>query len=520
MGYWYQDSVNSSFSHKGTYSYDGVNRLSSAVATGNSTYNLAFTYDRYGNMACSQNSNTNGPCPEWTYNTSSNQLTTSGFTYDAAGNLTKDSSNATAHTYQWDAEGRVTSVDPGNNPPTWAFTYNALGQRVQWVSPSGTYEHMFDPSGAWLGIYGVLDVLRWGNGAYAWYNGSETYFNHINNISSTSVMTNHAGTTVEDVLFYPWGDVWESWGNGGYNFAELPYYDPTTNTSPTLNRFYSMNVGRWLSPDPVPGDPTNPQTWNRYAYALNNPTTLIDPLGLDPEDAGNGCTWDPDTNTLNCPPPPGPPTIGCANMDGYGCGYNGPNTANWGSPTYPGDGSGGSGGSGNGANNGSQSQTSACTVTNGRTTAPSPEQMNRLGAGPFGVPPVGSVAIDPWALGLLPGKQTNALLGPNASQITFSFSPVPNLPQGFPTTMTLGSIVGPASVRAGGSQFNGLYVFDIFGLPSLAAANAATSPPGAPVGVTVTYPSSLPVNCGGPLSDTPPVPPPPTAPVPAFRRHF
>jgi hypothetical protein len=42
-----------------------------------------------------------------------------------------------------------------------------------------------------------------------------------------------------------------------------------------------MNVGRWHSPDPLGGDITNPQSLNRYAYVMNNPTTLIDPLGLD-----------------------------------------------------------------------------------------------------------------------------------------------------------------------------------------------------------------------------------------------
>ena len=32
------------------------------------------------------------------------------------------------------------------------------------------------------------------------------------------------------------------------------------------------------------GDITNPQSLNRYAYALNNPTTLTDPSGLGPCD--------------------------------------------------------------------------------------------------------------------------------------------------------------------------------------------------------------------------------------------
>jgi RHS repeat-associated protein len=50
-------------------------------------------------------------------------------------------------------------------------------------------------------------------------------------------------------------------------------------------RVYSATQGRWYTPDPAglaAVDPTNPQTWNRYAYALNNPVSLVDPSGLDP----------------------------------------------------------------------------------------------------------------------------------------------------------------------------------------------------------------------------------------------
>ena len=51
--------------------------------------------------------------------------------------------------------------------------------------------------------------------------------------------------------------------------------------------------GRWLSPDPYLGsmDLTNPQSFNRYAYALNNPLSFTDPNGLDCvyfNDAGDG----------------------------------------------------------------------------------------------------------------------------------------------------------------------------------------------------------------------------------------
>ena len=51
-------------------------------------------------------------------------------------------------------------------------------------------------------------------------------------------------------------------------------------------REYSI-TGRWVSPDPAglaAVDPTNPQSWNRYSYVLNDPLDLVDPTGLCPND--------------------------------------------------------------------------------------------------------------------------------------------------------------------------------------------------------------------------------------------
>ncbi len=46
----------------------------------------------------------------------------------------------------------------------------------------------------------------------------------------------------------------------------------------------SSTYDRWFSPDPAGKEavhPDDPQTWNAYAYAGNNPTTNTDPDGED-----------------------------------------------------------------------------------------------------------------------------------------------------------------------------------------------------------------------------------------------
>jgi RHS repeat-associated protein len=47
-------------------------------------------------------------------------------------------------------------------------------------------------------------------------------------------------------------------------------------------RHASPLAGRFLAADPVGGNPRNPQSWNRYAYVLDNPLKFTDPYGLFP----------------------------------------------------------------------------------------------------------------------------------------------------------------------------------------------------------------------------------------------
>ena len=121
MGLFYQDSVNSSLSHTAAYSYDALNRLAGATAKtlGQSTlWSQTYSYDRWGNMSCAGS----GLCTAMSYDPHmNNRLSSIGgqaVSYDAAGNLTSDGTGVGTHTYQWDAEGRLRSVDNGA-----AFSY-------------------------------------------------------------------------------------------------------------------------------------------------------------------------------------------------------------------------------------------------------------------------------------------------------------------------------------------------------------------------------------------------------------
>ncbi len=48
-------------------------------------------------------------------------------------------------------------------------------------------------------------------------------------------------------------------------------------------RYYASSMGRWMSPDTdfnLKRILPNPQRWNRYAYVINNPLVLVDPVSV------------------------------------------------------------------------------------------------------------------------------------------------------------------------------------------------------------------------------------------------
>jgi RHS repeat-associated protein len=121
-----------------------------------------------------------------------------------------------------------------------------------------------------------------------YYGGSPggMLFDHPDEIGSLTIGIDYATSHSAERLFYPFGELWTGAAIPNLNmhqtFAQLPDYDSETDQYNTPNRHYNP-TGRWLSPDPgglnvVRLD--DPQTWNMYAYARNNPTTVTDPSGL------------------------------------------------------------------------------------------------------------------------------------------------------------------------------------------------------------------------------------------------
>ena len=57
-------------------------------------------------------------------------------------------------------------------------------------------------------------------------------------------------------------------------------------------RYFSSNLGRFLSVDPVGGEVGSSQSWNRYSYVMNRPLAGVDPDGMiGPVDNSYGDMW-------------------------------------------------------------------------------------------------------------------------------------------------------------------------------------------------------------------------------------
>ncbi len=276
------DSVNGNW----TYLYDNLNRLQQAST---SSVGYQYDYDRYGNRL-HQTPLNGGNGLSLVY--VNNQISASGIVYDLSGNMIQDGN----HTYAYDAENRLVSVDGGQ---TATYVYSADGLRVRSTVGANFFDFIHDGAGETVGVLGAnAALIRQEIGGLATYNTSGAYFHHRDGLGNLRAITDQTGAIAQTCTNLPFGDALNCTANGitPLNFTSYTR-DAETQLDFANARYYTSQFGRFMSPDPLGGDVTDPQSLNRYAYVTNNPLSLVDPSGMDACPPGlNVCYWAPGNN--------------------------------------------------------------------------------------------------------------------------------------------------------------------------------------------------------------------------------
>ncbi len=241
----------------------------------------SYTYDAWGNLLTLGPNTTTQPnyvgCTQesgFTYSiATNNRLAVSGFSYDAAGNMTA----SPGATYTYDAENHLIT--------THGVTYAYDGDGKRLTKSSGM---MY-----WYGLNSdpliETDLSNNLKAHYIFFNGqrvaSENSSNSVNwyfadHLGTARLVFSLNGDDQSD--FYPFGGerVMTTGAGNHYKFTSKER-DSESGLDNFAARYNSSTIGRFMSADLLGGHAGEPQSLNKYAYVRNSPLNLTDPTGLD-----------------------------------------------------------------------------------------------------------------------------------------------------------------------------------------------------------------------------------------------
>lgn len=155
------------------------------------------------------------------------------------------------------------------------------------LNRSGSYsQFVYSPTGTKLAVMSgqslVVASVPLAAGAIAEYHpGGTFYYRHSDWLGSSRFISTTTRTVYSDMAYAPFGEVYAQSGTSDVSFTDK-HQDTAAGLYDFPAREYSIQ-GRWPSPDPAglaSVNPAYPQSWNRYAYVLNNPLALTDPSGF------------------------------------------------------------------------------------------------------------------------------------------------------------------------------------------------------------------------------------------------
>lgn len=264
-----------------SYTYDNFNRLVSSSING-TEYDIS--YDRYGRIMSKE-------MPDMTF---------VGATYhnDKPHALKKYTSYTeppfSNQSVTYTDFDKVETVSMDENTLQFVYGHDHhrryMTETVDSVTRSKTYIGNCEfVQSATEGNY-ALTYLYGPSGIYAVakkVGNSETlYYIHTDHLGSWDVVTDRNKNILQQYYFDAWGDVKIVDGNGisvnkpmfdrGFTGHEHHYDFGLINMN---GRMYDPYTSMFLSPDNYIQAPDNSQSFNRYAYCLNNPLKYTDPSG-------------------------------------------------------------------------------------------------------------------------------------------------------------------------------------------------------------------------------------------------
>jgi RHS repeat-associated protein len=276
------------------YEYDGASRVTTVTFRTTTTIlgTLTYRYDAAGNRIGTGGSLADTLLPEAmagaVYDQRNRQLAFGNRqnAFDANGNLTSVSDASGLRTLFWDGRDRLVRVDSSGLTAT--FTYDAFGRRITRTVGAATTRYLHDG-------FDVMQEVT--NGASVTYleglgvdqpfvrNSAESYLTDA--LGSVVGLVTPGGSISTRYLYTPFGDP-RADGVASANPFQFTAreFDAATGLYYFRARYLDPVASRFIQEDAAPGVGTLPQSLNRYAYAFDNPQSLVDHDGRFPGAAG------------------------------------------------------------------------------------------------------------------------------------------------------------------------------------------------------------------------------------------
>jgi RHS repeat-associated protein len=269
--------------------------VSSITGTVNGAVNPNYDYDANGNLTCVY---TGGSCgggvAVQTVSMTSFNMTSVIAKGGVSASLTYDSEHARIRQVSL-VGGVTTTTDYLNDPAS-----GAMSEKVAVGADAPTFTDYLVVDGKIVGQRQGAPL--WGKVAwnqFTWKAPPATTagsFFILDHLGSVAVVTDASGNVTQRLYYDAWGKERNANGTdivcgsmvrttsrGFTNQEQIPGACLVN-----LNaRLYDPTIGKFLSADPIVGDPGIPNAFNRYAYVLNNPLSFTDPSGL----CFLGCFW-------------------------------------------------------------------------------------------------------------------------------------------------------------------------------------------------------------------------------------